>query len=211
MSYPSRLKAGQLGVAGEANASRNIIQTKPDAFRFVGEGEFVIYKNIKGDFTLTCRIDDYLGQNNGSVNPLSWAGLTVRTDASKNNYQWGPEFGIMQTAKRGLKTTPDHLDLGGGRLSHHPLTRKGDKWIRVVRRGRLFSALTSTDGKTWEYGTTHYKQIGDNVDAGIVFRALPQNAQTYFQASVSNITLVNGVPADFAYPKAKTADEYSRP
>ena len=199
------IEGWELGVAGEANASRNIIQTKPDAFRFVGEGEFVIYKNIKGDFTLTCRIDDYLGQNNGSVNPLSWAGLTVRTDASKNNYQWGPEFGIMQTAKRGLKTTPDHLDLGAGRLSHHPLTGKGDKWVRVVRRGRLFSALTSTDGKTWEYGTTHYKQIGDNVDAGIVFRALPQNAQTYFQASVSNITLVNGVPEYFAYPEAKTA------
>ena len=32
-----------------------------------------------------------------------------------------------------------------------------------------------------------------------------RDAQTYFQASVSNITLVNGVPEDFAYPEAKTA------
>ena len=111
----------------------------------------------------------------------------------------------MQTAKYGLRTTPDHLDLGAGRLSHHPLTKNGHKWLRVVRRGRLFSALTSIDGKTWEYGTTHYKNIRDNVGAGIVFRALPQDAQTYFQASVSNITLENGVPEDFAYPEAKTA------
>ena len=199
------IEGWELGVAGEANVPRNIIQTKPDSFSFVGEGEYAIYKNITGDFTLTCRVDDYLGQNDEAVNRLSWVGLTVRTDASKNNYKWGPEVGIMQTAKYGLRTTPDHLDLGAGRLSHHPLTKNGHKWLRVVRRGRLFSALTSTDGKTWEYGTTHYKNIRDNVGAGIVFRALPQDAQTYFQASVSNITLVNGVPEDFAYPEAKTA------
>ena len=199
------IEGWELGVAGEANVPRNIIQTKPDSFSFVGEGEYAIYKNITGDFTLTCRVDDYLGQNNEAVNRLSWVGLTVRTDASKNNYKWGPEVGIMQTAKYGLRTTPDHLDLGAGRLSHHPLTKNGHKWLRVVRRGRLFSALTSIDGKTWEYGTTHYKNIRDNVGAGIVFRALPQDAQTYFQASVSNITLENGVPEDFAYPEAKTA------
>ena len=199
------IEGWELGVAGEANVPRNITQTKPDSFSFVGEGEYAIYKNITGDFTLTCRVDDYLGQNDEAVNRLSWVGLTVRTDASKNNYKWGPEVGIMQTAKYGLRTTPDHLDLGAGRLSHHPLTKNGHKWLRVVRRGRLFSALTSIDGKTWEYGTTHYKNIRDNVGAGIVFRALPQDAQTYFQASVSNITLVNGVPEDFAYPEAKTA------
>jgi len=199
------IEGWELGVAGEANVPRNIIQTKPDAFSFVGEGEFVIYKNITGDFTLTCRIDDYLGQNNEAVNPASWAGLTVRTDASKNNYRWGPEIGVMQTAKGGLRTTPDHLDLGAGRLSHHPLTKKGHRWLRVVRRGRLFSLMTSEDGKTWEYGTTHYKNIRDNVSAGIVFRALPQDAKMFFQEKVSNLSLVKGVPADLAYPEAKAA------
>ena len=200
------IEGWELGVAGESKTPRNVIQTKPGAFSFVGEGEYAIYKKIKGDFTLTCRIDDYLGQNNEAVNPASWVGLTVRTDASKNNYRWGPEFGIMQTAKYGLRTTPDHLDLGAGRISHHPLTKKGHKWLRVVRRGRLFSALTSADGKTWEYGTTHYKNIRDNVTAGIAFRAVPQNANMYFQAKVSNLSLVEGVPEDFAYPKAKTAE-----
>jgi len=200
------IEGWELGVAGESKVPRNVIQTQLDVFSFVGEGEYAIYKNIKGDFTLTCRIDDYLGQNNEAVNPASWVGLTVRTDASKNNYKWGPEFGIMQTAKYGLRTTPDHLDLGAGRISHHPLTKKGHKWLRVVRRGRLFSALTSADGKTWEYGTTHYKNIRDNVTAGIAFRAVPQNANMYFQAKVSNLSLVEGVPEDFAYPKAKTAE-----
>jgi len=199
------IEGWELAVAGEANALRNIIQTKPDAFSFVGEGEYVIYKDITGDFTLTCRIDDYLGKNNEAVNASSWAGLTVRTDATKNNYRWGPEIGVMQTAKYGLKTTPDHLDLGAGRMSHHPLTKKEHKWLRIVRRGRLFSILTSEDGKTWEYGTTHYKTIRDNVTAGIAFRAVPQDANMYFQAKVSNLSLVEGVPEDFAYPKAKTA------
>ena len=199
------IEGWELGVAGEANVPRNLTQVKPDSFSFVGEGEYVIYKNITGDFTLTCRVDDYLGQNNEAVNNASWVGLTVRTDASKNNYKWGPEVGIMQTAKYGLRTTPDHLDLGAGRLSHHPLTKKGHKWLRVVRRGRLFSLFTSVDGKEWEYCTTHCKNIRDNVGAGIVFRALPQDAKMYFQAKVSNLSLVEGVPEAFAYPKAKTA------
>ena len=60
------IEGWELGVAGEANVPRNIIQTKPDSFSFVGEGEYAIYKNITGDFTLTCRVDDYLGQNNES-------------------------------------------------------------------------------------------------------------------------------------------------
>ena len=60
------IEGWELGVAGEANVPRNITQTKPDSFSFVGEGEYAIYKNITGDFTLTCRVDDYLGQNNES-------------------------------------------------------------------------------------------------------------------------------------------------
>jgi len=199
------IEGWELSVAGEVSVPRNIIQTESNAFSFVGEGEFVIYKHVKGDFTLTCHIDDYLGQNDEAVNGSSWVGLSVRTDASKNNYQWRPEIGVMQTAKEGLRTSRDHLDLGATRMSHHPLTKKGHRWLRIVRRGQLFSILTSADGKNWEYGTTQYIQIRDNVDAGVVFRALPQNARTYFQASVSNITLENGVPKDFAYPKAKTA------
>ncbi len=52
-----RLDNWDLGIAGESKATFNILQTAPDAFSFVGEGEYVISRPIEGDFTLTCKID----------------------------------------------------------------------------------------------------------------------------------------------------------
>ncbi len=201
-----KITGWKLGVAGEADSTHNIFQSSPNSFSFVGEGEYVIYKKIKGDFTLTCRIEQCLGTNGEPVNGSSWVGLSVRKDASKNNYHWRPEFGIMQTAHYGLRTTPDFVDLGGGRISIQTMP-KGHPWLRIVRRGLLWTVWTSADGKTWEYGTTHYKNIAQTVDAGIVFRALPQDARMYFRAAVSNVSLVPSLPKHFKIPAAKPAKD----
>ncbi len=199
-----KITGWKLGIAGEAACPRNILQVSDNAFRFIGEGEFVLYRRVQGDFTLTCRIARCLGLGGEPVNGSSWVGLTVRRDASRNNYRWRPEFGIMQTARRGIRTTPDHPDLGGGRISVQVFP-KGRRWLRIVRKGRLWTAWTSADGKRWEFGTTHYKRIADSVDAGIVFRALPQDAQMYFQAAVTDLSLEKGAPPGFAFPKAVPA------
>lgn len=194
----------KLGVAGEKMATRNVQQTAPDALAFVGEGEYVVYRDIEGDFTLTCRVDTCLGLNGEPVNGASWVGLTVRERAGANSYRWGREFGVLQTARYGLRTTPDWSDGGASRLSVQRLP-EGCPWLRVVRQGALWTAWTSVDGIAWECGAIHHKPLNEAVGAGVVFRALPQDAQMYFRAAISSLSLVAGVPKDFRLPDATPA------
>ena len=183
-----------LGVAGESELSYNILQTARDAFSFVGEGEYVITRQIEGDFTLSCKIELCLGLGGEPVNGSSWVGLTARERPDRNNHRWGGEFGLMQVARNGLRTTPDHGDGAGTRQSYQRLP-DGHRWLRIVRQGNLWSAWTSADGRTWKFGTAHHKRIASKVGAGIVFRALPQDAQMYFRASVSHVSLTPGAGA----------------
>jgi hypothetical protein len=187
-----------VSVAGETKLRRGLWQTAPDAFSFVGEGEYIVSRRIKGDFTLTCRVDSYAGAKDEPVNGSSWVGLTVREDASKNR-KWGREFGIMQTARNGLRATPNHSDLGASRMSDYPLP-KNRPWLRVIRQGNLWMAWTSADGVAWEHGATYFIKASEEMDAGLVFRALPQGAQAYFQARVSNLKLEPGIAKDIAMP-----------
>jgi len=214
-----KISGWDLGVAGERESTFNIIQTAPDAFSFVGEGEYVISRQIEGDFTLTCRIDNSLGPDGEPVNPSSWVGLTAREHPEKNNYRWGAEFGVMLVAGNGVRTTPDHGDGAGTRQSYQRLPDV-HRWLRIVRRTNLhdrpcdrstWSAWTSADGRDWHFGTCHQKRIAPKVGAGIVFRALPQDAQMYFRASVSHLSLEPGVPEDFRIPvTAATGTEAAR-
>jgi hypothetical protein len=186
-------------VAGEAKSLRGVWQTGPDSFSFFGEGEYVISKKIKGDFTLTCRIDEYAGAHGEPVNPDSWVGLTAREDASKNDYQWGAEFGVMQTGRHGLRSTPNFSDLGGTRMCDYMLP-KDRPWLRVVRQGSQWTAWTSADGTAWEQGAMHFVPTRAEMDAGVVFRALPQDARAYFQAKVFHVTLEPGMAKDVVMP-----------
>ncbi len=198
---PVRIATGavegwNLGIAGEKKLGFNILQTAPDAFSFVGEGEYVISRPVDGDFTLSCKIEQCLGSPGEPVNGSSWVGLSAREHPARNNYRWGPEFGVMRVARNGIRTTPDNGDGAGTRQSFQRLT-DDHSWLRIVRQGKSWSAWTSADGRSWKFGSVHHKRIAPNVGAGVVFRALPQDAQMYFRASVSNVTLTKGAPRDF--------------
>ena len=186
-----------LSVVGESKAVRGVWQTAPDAFSFIGEGEYVITRRVTGDFTLTCHIDSYSGSKGEPVNGWSWVGLTARERGCERS--WGEEFGVYQMAHLGLRTTPDFSDQGNSRLNDYELP-KGHPWLRMVRQGQVWTAWSSADGKTWKIGATHLKPAEAGMDAGVVFRALPQDAQAYFHAKVSNVTLVPGVAKDVVLP-----------
>lgn len=61
-------------------------------------------------------------------------------------------------------------------------------------------AWSSADGKAWEWGATHLLPARSEMDAGLVFRALPQDARAYFQAKVSHLTLTPGLAQDVVMP-----------
>ncbi len=194
-----------LGIAGEKNLSYNILQPARDQFSFVGEGEYVVTRPVDGDFTLTCKVEQCAGTQGEPVNGNSWVGLSVREHPEKNNYGWGQEFGVMQVAHNGVRTTPDHGDGAGTRQSYQKLP-DGHPWLRIVRHGNSWTAWTSSDGKIWDFGSLHYKRIGPKVGAGVVFRALPQDAQMFFRATVSHATLSEGIPDDYRLPVTPADD-----
>ena len=98
----------------------------------------------------------------------------------------------MQVAHNGLRTTPEHGDGAGTRQSYQRLP-DDHPWLRITRRANVWTAWTSADGEKWTFGVRHFKQLPSTVGAGIVFRALPQDAQMYFRAAVSKISLTKDV------------------
>lgn len=191
-----------MSVAAESKAARGVWQTAPDAFSFLGEGEYVVTRHITGDFTLTCRIDSYSGAKGEPVNAWSWVGLTAREFGVQRS--WGQEFGIYQTSHLGLRTTPNFSDQGNSRLNDYELPKE-HPWLRIVRRGHVWTAWSSVDGKKWELGATHLKPTAAGMDVGLVFRVLPQDARAYFQAKVSKVTLEQGLAKDLVMPAAAAA------
>lgn len=189
-------------VVGESKVARGLWQTAADAFSFVGEGEYVVTRQVEGDCTLTCRMDSSIGTKGEPVNGWSWAGLTAREHGTQRS--WGKEFGVFQTARFGVRTTPNFSDQGASRLNDYELPKE-HPWLRVARRGNVWTAWTSADGKRWECGAIHLKPTAARMDAGLVFRALPQDARAYFQARVSNVTLEQGFSRDLVMPAPTAA------
>jgi len=174
----------------------------PRAFRlkdgvldFVGEGDYLAHQQVRGDFTLSCRVDHVLSKAAGA-DPGSWMGLIVKE--TKDNT--GDYFGIYQTAGAGLRGSPDTADYIGSRLSSWEYA-KDQPWLRVVRRGNVFTSYSSPDGSTWTKVAEWMKPMTEEVFAGVSMRTIPYRSTALFRGTVSSISLNAGAPlADPAKP-----------
>jgi hypothetical protein len=184
---------------GDAKASFGIWQTGPQAFQFFGNGMHTVTRKITGDFTATCRIDAYNGSRGEPVNPRAWVGLTAREFGDRLNWEWGHDFHLVQTAADGLRSSADFTDFGAGRISSYEFP-KGRPWIRIVRQGQIWTAWTSADGKRWELGAYQFKKTRPEMDVGLFFSALPQEARAHYHASVSQLSIQPGVAPDSTPP-----------
>jgi hypothetical protein len=181
----SRIKFdGLIGQPGLPHALR----LKDGVMEFVGEGDYLAQQKIRGDFTLTCRVDDVLSKTAGA-DPCSWIRLIVK-QARDNT---GEYFGIFQTAGAGLRGSPDTADYIGSRLSSWEYA-KGHPWLRVVRRGNVFTSYSSPDGSTWTKATEWMKQTPEEVFAGVSMRTIPYRSRALFRGAVSSISLNAGAP-----------------
>ena len=184
---------------GDSKASAGLWQTGPQAFRFFGNGMHTVTQQITGDFTATCRIDAYNGAHGEPVNGHAWVGLTAREYGERINWEWGRDFHLVQTARDGLRTSADFSDLGAGRLATYDLP-KDRPWIRIVRQGQVWTAWSSSDGKQWELGAYQHKRTRPQMNVGLFFSALPQDARAHYHASVSALSIVPGVLPDSTPP-----------
>jgi len=180
------LEGWQLKSTGEKELPFNAVQTAPDAFSFVGEGDYTLTRPVTGDFTLSAKIESFMSSADHPINPSAWIGIRSIGPHS--------DHGIYQWADGTIRTSPDYPDVVGQRCGQG-LYQNGP-WLRIVRAGTLWSTFTSKDGKTWKPANSFVTPQQDAVNVGIMFSALPQDRLTYFSAAISNLRIEPGVPRD---------------
>ena len=184
---------------GDAKAGAGLWQTGTGSFQFFGNGMHTVTRRISGDFTASCRIVGYNGSRGEPVNRRAWVGLTAREYGERLNWEWGHDFHLVQTAADGLRASADFTDFGAGRVTSYELPRD-HPWLRIMRQGDIWTAWTSPDGRQWELGAYQFKRTQPEMDVGLFFSALPQDARAHYQASVAEVSIHSGVAADSRVP-----------
>jgi hypothetical protein len=183
----------------DAKASAGVWQTGRQSFQFFGNGLHTVTKKITGDFTATCRLDGYHGSRGEPVNRRAWVGLTALEQGDRLNWDWGQHFYLVQTAADGLRASADFTDFGAGRITSYELP-KNRPWLRIVRQGNVWTAWASADGNQWELGAYQFKKAQPQMDVGLFFSALPQEARAHYRARVSAMSIQPGVASDSTPP-----------
>lgn len=192
---------------GDAKASAGLWQAGPEEFQFFGNGLHTVTRRVAGDFTATCRIDEYNGSRGEPVNPRAWSGLTAREFGSRMNWEWGQDFNLVQTVGDGLRASADFTDFGATRISSYELP-KDRPWLRIVRQGNVWTAWSSTDGLHWELGAYQFRRARPEMDVGLFFSALPQDALAHYHARVSHLSIEAGA-APGSTPPPPTAARHT--
>jgi len=180
---------------------------------FTGEGFYVAYQKVLGDFTLTARIADItLAIEENGIHGSNWLGLytsNVKRPRQGNGLestfdQWG--FGIYLTAGVGMKGSADFPDLAGTRMGI-PSFPADHRWLRIVRRGQRKLAFTSADGKTWIKAMDRIsRRYTDEQYVGVSFRAIPGKGRGLFQGAFDHMTLELGKVPEEVRERPNSAD-----
>lgn len=180
---------------GNEGSVAGLWQTEKKNFSFFGHGTHGVFKRMNGDFTVTCRIDDYADVG---VHRDSWVGVAAFENSRGRSWNWGKHFYLVQTSQDGMRTAPDHGDLGASRKSQYAFP-KNHSWVRICRQGDLFMAWSSADGEKWVLGGTRHQKMSDEMDAGLFIRIPAHGSYAYFRAKVPELAVEQGIPDDCRY------------
>lgn len=172
---------GETGLPHAVNGKNGI-------FQFVGEGEYLVNRSVKGDFVLTGRIISSSDKSLDTGNDC-WVGIMAKKDNGGNDYD--KEIAIFRTVGDGVRCSADFSDYGTSRKSSFRLDDK-HTWLRITRRGNEFSCFSSADGKTWEMAMQRIIPMPETILAGITFRTIPGKGKGVFTATMGDITLKQG-------------------
>lgn len=158
---------------------------RDNSFSFIGEGEFLINKPVKGDFEMVAKIKN-ISPDNIDVCPDDWVGLMVCAEKNLTNYD--REIAIFQTVGRGLKCSADFSDLGTGRMALFNL-ESPRQWLKITRHGNRFVCYSSPDGKQWTRCLERIIPTQDEVFAGVTFRTIPGKGRGIFSAAIEDVKI----------------------
>ena len=177
-SYSTEWKYKNLGEAGLAHK----MSYNNGQFDFVGEGEYQVYKIIKGDFELTGRVVAFTDAPNMGTH---WIGLIAKQSLAPIT---GSDVGIYQTASNGLRSTANYDDLATTRMSFFSMNRS-HRWLKVVRKGMRFTTYSSADGKNWQAGLQRQLKADKELYVGITYISTPEASNKVFSGSIADVDL----------------------
>ncbi len=186
---------------GNQGVRSGLWQTGEEDFTFFGTGLHGVFKRMTGDFTVTCRIDEYAKQG---VNRDSWVGVAAFENADAVNWKWGRHYYLVQTSGAGMRTSPDHGDLGSSRMSQYSFP-SGHPWVRICRQGNLWTAWSSPDGRKWYPGGSMHQRSNETLDAGLFIRVPLHGSEAYYNCRISNLSVDQGIPEVCVFPNPPIA------
>ncbi|MGC6465530.1 MAG: VPS10 domain-containing protein [Akkermansiaceae bacterium] len=186
---------------GNEGAVAGLWQSDTKDFSFFGQGIHGAFQRMEGDFTVTCRIDDY---SDSGVHRDSWVGVAAFENAAERSWKWGKHFYLVQTSGDGMRTAPDHGDLGASRKSQYRFP-EDHPWVRICRQGDLFMAWSSPDGENWILGGTRHEKMSEEMDVGLFIRIPGHGSEAYYQAQISGLEVEAGIPETCRYPEPVAA------
>jgi regulation of enolase protein 1 (concanavalin A-like superfamily) len=150
-----------------------------DAFRFV-------YRPLTGDGTLTARVTAV-----DLTDQWAKAGVMIRETLAANSRH---AMAVL-TASQGV-AFQRRLLTGGGSVNNNTTGQIAPYWVRIQRRGNVFTSYVSADGIVWRDLGSETIAMGGTVQVGLAMTA-HSNSQLGF-ATFDNVTLTMGVPPSFA-------------
>lgn len=143
----------------------------------------LVYRRLDGDGQITARV-----VSQSSTNDWAKAGVMMRDSlqpGSKHSY-------AFVTPVKGINNTWRGSDGGTtGRRAVDGL--KAPYWLRLERKGSVFTSYYSSDGKTWNFLKSNFITMNQRIYMG--FATTSNNAKAFADVSYDSITYTGTSPA----------------
>lgn len=191
LSKDNRSSSWQYAIPGEQKLPLAVSSSKKSV-AVTGDGSLFAYRKIKGDFTMTANIEEI--SRSSKANGIAGNSLMgiLATDKPKSLWAQNASFGLWDTAGLWMRGTACDRDLETSRQSRHALDNK-KPWIRISRKGRLWTGYTSADGKTWKRVCERiWRHERAELNVGVIFAVRPPGKnKTLFSGNISKITITD--------------------
>lgn len=177
-SYP---EGWTYSVIGEPNLPHGL-QYKDGVYTYVGDGEYMITKPIKGDFELSAKVN---AVKKDGILDRAWVGIMAKPHLKVDNF----EAGIYSTARSGIRPCPNYSDLATTRVASYELPPE-NQYLKLTRHGPLIRAYSSPDGEKWTLAYERYQtQFPDELHAGLTFHSVPGKGNVIFSGEIQDLQL----------------------
>jgi len=189
LSEDSRSDSWEYSVPGEQDLPLAVSSTE-DSVAVTGDGSFFAFRKVKGDFTITAKIEEIARSSDANgIAGNSLLGVLATADP-QNLLSQGISFGLWDTAGIGIRSTACDRDLETSAQSRHALDHN-KPWIRISKKGRLWTGYTSADGKGWERVAERIlRDIHPEYNVGVIFCTRPPgNNKTLFSGRLGSVSI----------------------